>query len=155
MSNPLIKFRPPWKFLPTLLNVYTNCHFKKHKSTIGPPCRRQAVHPSSQTPRDISVAKPGTLLLILLSLVCKTDRKDVHGKLSTPLFEKNVRGQKQSNIKQLGARRRKLTILTLMVILKHPVFYKAQILWGEVCIRLLVVDTITWSSHEHVKFARA
>ena len=41
-----------------------------------------------------SFVKPGTFLLMMLSLVCKTDIKEVHGSLSNPISEKIVHGQK-------------------------------------------------------------
>ena len=45
----------------------------KHKPEIRPPHRRQVVHPRPQTPQEESVAKPETLLLIILSIVYKYD----------------------------------------------------------------------------------
>ena len=42
-------------------------------------------HPWLQTPQGESVAKPETPLLIILSIACKYE---VHGKLFSPLFEK-------------------------------------------------------------------
>ena len=50
-------------------------------------------HPQPQTPEDKLVALPGALLLIVFSLVCKSDIKEVHGNLSNPFLGKNVRGQ--------------------------------------------------------------
>ena len=40
------------------------------------------------------VAKPGTSLLIIHSLTCQSDIKEVHGNLSRPFFERKVHGQK-------------------------------------------------------------
>ena len=55
--------------------------------------RKQVVHPQPQTPQEESVAKQGIPLLIILSLVCKSDIKKVLGNMPRPLFEKNVRWQ--------------------------------------------------------------
>ena len=55
---------------------------------------RHVVHPPPQTPQVESVAKPGTLLLIILSLICESDIKELYGKFSSSLFKKTVRGQK-------------------------------------------------------------
>ena len=55
---------------------------------------REVVDPRPQTPQVEPVAKPETLLLIMLSLACKSDIKQAHYVLSNPLFKKNVRGQK-------------------------------------------------------------
>ena len=52
------------------------------------------VHPRSQTQHGESVAKPRAFLLIIRSLVCKSDIKDIHGNLSNPFFEKNTGAQK-------------------------------------------------------------
>ena len=52
------------------------------------------VHPQPQTPQGESVAKPVTLLLIILSIVCKCDIKEVLGNQSNPLFKKRVCGRK-------------------------------------------------------------
>ena len=57
----------------------------------GLSCRRQVVHPRPQTPQGESVAKPETPLLIMLSIACK---HEVHGNFFSPLFEREVRGQK-------------------------------------------------------------
>ena len=54
---------------------------------INPPQKRQVVNPRPQTPQGESGTKPGKLLLIILSLVCKSDIKEVHGELSNPLFK--------------------------------------------------------------------
>ena len=39
----------------------------------------RVVHQQPQTPQGESVAKPETLLLIILSIICKYDIKEVHG----------------------------------------------------------------------------
>ena len=70
--------------------------FQKHEPKSGPPCKIEVVHPWPQTPQGESVARPATLLFIILSLVCKSDIQEVYGKLSDRLFEKNVREQKHS-----------------------------------------------------------
>ena len=57
----------------------------------------QMVHPLPQTPQGESVAKPGTLLLIILSLVCDIDVKEGHSNLSHPFFEKKVCGEKHAS----------------------------------------------------------
>ena len=57
------------KILSTIPNLHTNCHLK-HRPKSGPSYRRQVVHPQSwqsQMPHGEKVAKPGTLLLIILS----------------------------------------------------------------------------------------
>ena len=41
---------------------------------------KQVVHPRSQTPQGELVAKPGTPLLITLSLICEFDIKEFNGK---------------------------------------------------------------------------
>ena len=46
------------------------------------------------TPQRESVVKPGTLLLIILSLVCKCDIQKVYGNLSNPFVKMKVRQQK-------------------------------------------------------------
>ena len=46
------------------------------------------VHPQPQTLQGEQVAKPGTPLLIILSLVCKSDIKETHYVSSNLLFEK-------------------------------------------------------------------
>ena len=56
--------------------------FRKPKPKIGPPHRRQVVHPWPQTPQGESVAEPGTVLLIVLSLQNKFDIMMVHCNLS-------------------------------------------------------------------------
>ena len=72
--------------------TYIPTAFLKHKPKSGPPCRRQVVHPK---PHGESVAKSGTPPLIIFSLICESDRKEVHSNLSNYLFEKNIHGQKQ------------------------------------------------------------
>ena len=64
----------------------------KYKRRIGPNYNRQLVHPRLQTPQENSVAGPNTLTM--LGLVCETDAREVHGKLSKPLFANTVRWQK-------------------------------------------------------------
>ena len=53
------------------------------------------VHLRPQTPQEESLAKPETHLLIILSLVCKYDMKEVHGNYTHPVFSKKVHGQKR------------------------------------------------------------
>ena len=53
------------------------------------------VHLRPQTPQEQSLAKPETHLLIILSLVCKYDIKEVHGNYTNPVFSKKVHGQKR------------------------------------------------------------
>ena len=62
-----------------LCQTYTPTFIYKHKPKIGPSHRRQVVHPRPQTPQVESVAKPETLMLIILSIACKYDRNEVHG----------------------------------------------------------------------------
>ena len=59
--------------------LHTNNLFYEHKPKSGPLYRRQAVHPPHETPQGDSVAKPGTLRLIILSSVYESDMKEVHG----------------------------------------------------------------------------
>ena len=69
-------------------NLHTNFRFE-HEPQIGPSHRRQVVHARPQTPRDESVAKPETLLLIILSMVCKYYiYKGSPWKLVQPVFQK-------------------------------------------------------------------
>ena len=39
---------------------------------------KQVVHPRPKTPQGESIAEPETLRLIILSLVCESDIKEVH-----------------------------------------------------------------------------
>ena len=82
-----------WKYSPTY-QAHTPTVILKCKPKSGLSSRRQVVHPRPQTPQGESVAKPGTLLLIILSVVCKFDLQEVHNNLFNPLFKKNVRGHK-------------------------------------------------------------
>ena len=66
----------------------------RNKNLSGASYRRQVVYLGPQTPQGELVAKPGTLLLISLISICKSDIKDVHGNVSNPFFEKNVRREK-------------------------------------------------------------
>ena len=66
----------------------------RNKNLSGASYRRQVVYLRPQTPQGELVAKPGTLLLISLISICKSDIKDVHGNVSNPFFEKNVRREK-------------------------------------------------------------
>ena len=68
--------------LSLLYQSYTPTVIYKHKYKIGPPYRRQVFHSRPQTPHGDSVTKPGTLLLIILSLVCIFDINEVHGNMS-------------------------------------------------------------------------
>ena len=44
-----------------------------------PSCRRQVVHPSQKKHhKENQLAKPETLLLIILSIVCKSNIKELH-----------------------------------------------------------------------------
>ena len=54
-----------------------------HKPKSAAQYRGNMVHPWPHTPQGVSVSKPGALLIIL-SLMCKSDTRDVHGKLSNP-----------------------------------------------------------------------
>ena len=48
-----------------------------------------------QTPQGESVAKPRTLLLLILNLECKFDIHGLYSNVSNPFFEKKVCGQKR------------------------------------------------------------
>ena len=52
--------------------------------------RRQMVNRRHQTPQIGTVAKPEPLLLIILTLVCEYDIREVHDNLPNPLFETEV-----------------------------------------------------------------
>ena len=81
------------KSLSNVSNLHTSCRFKKQNHKSGPSYRRGAIHPSPHMPKGES-AKPEKLLLLILSLVSKSDEKEVPCILSNPLFKKNFRGQK-------------------------------------------------------------
>ena len=55
------------KTFTTIPKFHTNCHFEKHRPKRGPSYRMQVLHPRPQSPQGEPVAKPGTLLLIILS----------------------------------------------------------------------------------------
>ena len=80
-------------YIPTVI-------LKIYKPKSGPSCRRQVVHLRPQTPQWESVAKPGTPLLIILSVVCKSDIQEVHGNLFTVHYsirtsvDGNIRGRR-------------------------------------------------------------
>ena len=59
----------------------------------SPPPPHQLLSPNQSPQQGESIVKPGTPLLIILSLVCKSDMKEVHGNLSNPLSKEKVRGQ--------------------------------------------------------------
>ena len=61
------------EILSTIPKLHTNCYFFKQRPERGPSYRRQVVHPRPQTPQKEPIAKPGTPVLIILSLVCKSD----------------------------------------------------------------------------------
>ena len=65
-----------------------------HKPKSGPPHRRRVVNPRSHTPQEESFAKPGTPLLIILSLICKSYIELVQANLSSTFFIKKLCGQK-------------------------------------------------------------
>ena len=75
-----------WKYIYEIaLQTYIPTLILKCEPKSGPSCRRTVVHPRPQTPQGESVAKPGTPMLIILSIACKYE---VHGNLCSPLFEK-------------------------------------------------------------------
>ena len=91
---PQLFFRPQYVWFPV--------HLKGH---LIPLCYETLVvnwqnwlftlfHQSRSVLSPNPIVKPGTLLLIILSLICKSDIKEVHGKLSNPLCGKDVGGQK-------------------------------------------------------------
>ena len=61
------------KILSTIPKLHTNCYFWKPKTWKWTIIQEEVVHPLPQTPQGEPVAKPGTPLLIILSLVCKSD----------------------------------------------------------------------------------
>ena len=68
--------------------------FQKHKPKGGRSHRRQVVHPLPQTPQSEPIAKPESLLLIILNLVCESEIKEAHCISTNPLFKNNVYRQK-------------------------------------------------------------
>ena len=54
------------------------------------------VLPRPETLQRVTVAKPGTLVLIVLTLVGKFDIRELCGNLSNPFLQKKVRRQKHS-----------------------------------------------------------
>ena len=69
-----------WNTTSKLHTLVLKCEPKS-----GLSCRRQVVHPRTQTPQGESVAKHETPQLIILSIACKYE---VQGNLFSPLFEK-------------------------------------------------------------------
>ena len=76
--------------------THTQTDFKKPSPKSGSSNRRQVVHPRPRTPKGESVGKPGPLLLIILNIICKSDKEGVCGNLPTQFFffSKIVRGYK-------------------------------------------------------------
>ena len=56
--------------------------------------RRQIVRSRSRTLQGSQVIRPGTVMIIILSLEFKSEIKDVHGNLSNPFSDEKVRRQK-------------------------------------------------------------
>ena len=83
-----------WKHYITSLSRVIIIIFENQRPESGPSYRRQVVHPRPQTPQAELVAKPGTPLFIVSSLICKPDIKEARSVSSNPLFKKNVRGRK-------------------------------------------------------------
>ena len=71
----------------TLYQTYTPTVTLKHEPKSWRPYKRQAL-------QGESVVKPETLLLIIPSLLYDSDINEGYRKLSKPLFEKIVLGQK-------------------------------------------------------------
>ena len=77
-----------------LYQTYTPTVTLKHEPKSGRPHRRQVVNPRPQTLQGESVVKSGKLLLIIPSLSYDSDINEGYRKLSKPLFEKILLGQK-------------------------------------------------------------
>ena len=54
--------------------------------------RRQMVQPRHRTPQGISIDNQDILLQVFISLVCKSDVKEIYGNTYDSLFEKDLRG---------------------------------------------------------------
>ena len=66
--------------------MHTPNDMLKSEPKSGPSCRRQVVHPQPQTPQGESIAEPGTPLLIIFSIVCKSDIEEVLQLIQSILF---------------------------------------------------------------------
>ena len=66
------------KSLSIMWNVHTSYRLETQVQS-GPPHRKRVVHTRPKTLQRQSVAKPETLLLIILRILCKYDVIDVHG----------------------------------------------------------------------------
>ena len=90
------------------------------------------IHPRPKTPPWEQVSNPGTLLFIILSLVCEPDKKEAYDTLSTSFFKKNIRGQKhprkvnkyRNNISNIEHSR--ITLLTQTSNAGQPVYGKER-----------------------------
>ena len=104
---------------PTLViytdQTYTPTVTLKHEPKSWRPHRRQVVHPRPQTLQGESVVKPETLLLIIPSLLYYSDINEGYRKVSNPLFEKIVLGQKhQREVEKAETVSQKLIVSILM-----------------------------------------
>ena len=82
----------------TLYQTYIPTATLKYEPKSGRPYRTQVVHPRPQTLQGESVVKPETLLLTIPSLLYDSDINEGYRKLSKPLFEKIVLGQKHQRV---------------------------------------------------------
>ena len=99
----------------TLYQTYTPTVTLKHEPKSWRPHRRQVVHPRPQTLQGESVVKPETLLLIIPSLLYYSDINEGYRKVSKPLFEKIVFGQKhQREVEKAETVSPKLIVSILM-----------------------------------------
>ena len=105
-------------YIPTVI-------LKIYKPKSGPSCRRQVVHPRPQTPQWESVAKPGTPLLIILSVVCKSDIQEVHGNLFTVHY--SIRTSVDGNIRGRWITAAN-TLMCWVVSIVNP-FYRELFAW--------------------------
>ena len=64
-----------------LYQTYTPTVFQKHKRKTGPQYRKQVVNPQPQSLQGELVTEAGTVLFIVLSLVCKSRRQSVDGSI--------------------------------------------------------------------------
>ena len=99
----------------TLYQTYTPTVTLKHEPKSWRLHRRQVVHPRPQTLQGESVVKPETLLLIIPSLLYYSDINEGYRKVSKPLFEKIVLGQKhQREVEKAETVSQKLIVSILM-----------------------------------------
>ena len=90
----IIKTKRQQKIPPHCVKLTHQLSFRNVNLKSEHPSGGKWFHPRPQRPQGELVTKPETLLLIILSLVCKHDIKEVHGNKSIPVFKKKVLGWK-------------------------------------------------------------